>query len=228
MNPLALLPYALAAAGGRVGEHSANALTAAGLTLLQRSARLVRLLAGKQAAALLEQPHQWVVAFAASDGRALVGLDPALPGDALAALCATHRVGAVFTTAALASHLPAHVPRVLLDQVPRAAQLHVEAQTVTVDLGSHFALELVGGQEGEESAGSTEPCYVEAVTGVLRSHGSLLLQARGNGSARRGMQGVPVAPGTALHDPSVLVAALLAPLLAGSTIPLEHAGDVVA
>jgi hypothetical protein len=117
---------------------------------------------------------------------------------------------------------------VLLDQVPRAAHLHVEAQTVTVDLGSHFALELVGVQEGEESAGSTELCYVEAVTGVLRSHGDLLLQARGVGSARRGMQGGPAAPGTALHDPSVLVAALLAPLLAGATIPLEHAGDGVA
>jgi hypothetical protein len=228
MNPLALLPYALAAAGGRVGEHSANALTAAGLTLLQRSARLVRLLAGKRAAALLTQPHQWVVAFAASDGRALVGLDPALPGDTLAALCATHDVGAVFTTAALASHLPPHVPRVLLDEVPRAAQLHVEAQTVTIDLGSHFALELVGVQEGEEGAGSTESCYVEAFTGVLRSHGDLLLQARGAGSSHRGKQGVPVAPGIALHDPSVLVAALLAPLLAGATIPLAYAGDVVA
>ena len=227
MNPLAFLPYALAAAGGRVGDHSANALTAAGLTLLQRSARLVRLLAGKRAAALLEQPHQWVVAFAASDGRALVGLDPALPGDTLASLCATHRVGAVFTTTGLASRLPAHVPRVLLDEVPRAAQLHVEAQAVTLDLGSHFALELVGVQEGEESAGSTESCYVEGATGMLRSHGDLLQQARAAGSTHRSPQVAPVARGTALHEPSVLVAALLAPLLAGATIPLEHAGDVV-
>ncbi|MCA2983630.1 hypothetical protein [Gemmatimonas sp.] len=227
MNPLALLPYALAAAGGHVGAHSANALTAAGFTLLQRSARLVRLLAGKQAAALLEQPQQWVVAFAASDGRALVGLDPALSVDALAGLCATHNVGAVFTTAALAPRLPPHVPRVLLDQVPRAAQLHVETQVATVDLGSHFALELVGVQEGEESAGSTETCYLEAATGKRRSHGELLQQASATGSARQGTQVAPVARGAALHEPSVLVAALLAPLLAGATIPLEHAGDVV-
>ena len=51
-DPLALLPLALAAGGGRIGvagdEHllDAQQLVAAGLTLLQRSAPLVRALSG--------------------------------------------------------------------------------------------------------------------------------------------------------------------------------------
>ena len=59
-DPLALLPLALAAGAGRVGvagadagDYDAQQLVAAGLTLLQRSAPLVRALSGRRAAILL-------------------------------------------------------------------------------------------------------------------------------------------------------------------------------
>jgi hypothetical protein len=44
MTPLSLLPLALAAGGGRVDQYETQQLVAAGLTLLQRCAPLVRAL----------------------------------------------------------------------------------------------------------------------------------------------------------------------------------------
>ena len=52
-NPLGLLPIAIAASGGRVDGFEAQQLVAAGLTLLQRSAPLVRALSGRRSAILL-------------------------------------------------------------------------------------------------------------------------------------------------------------------------------
>ncbi|NUR34387.1 MAG: hypothetical protein HOQ30_10285, partial [Gemmatimonadaceae bacterium] len=66
-DPLSLLPLALAAGGGRVNEHEAQQLVAAGLTLLQRSAPLVRALAGRRSAILLPTSSAILTALAASE-----------------------------------------------------------------------------------------------------------------------------------------------------------------
>jgi hypothetical protein len=76
-DPLALLPLALAAGGGRIGQAGADAtddseaqqLVAAGLTLLQRSAPLVRALSGRRSAILLPTSPAYLTALAASEGR---------------------------------------------------------------------------------------------------------------------------------------------------------------
>jgi hypothetical protein len=49
-NPLGVLPLAMAAHGGTLDDIPSAQLVAAGLTLLQRSAPLVRALYGKRAA----------------------------------------------------------------------------------------------------------------------------------------------------------------------------------
>ena len=63
-----LLPLAAAAGGGFIDGLPATQLVAAGFTLLQRSARLVRALRGKRAALLLNNGPQFLTALAASDG----------------------------------------------------------------------------------------------------------------------------------------------------------------
>ena len=80
-DPLALLPIALAAGNGRIGAagdelFDAQQLVAAGLTLLQRSAPLVRALSGKRAAILLPTAPQYLTALAASEGRGAVLVNP--------------------------------------------------------------------------------------------------------------------------------------------------------
>src|SRR5919107_1181619 len=64
-DPLALLPLALAAGGGRVDQYETQQLVAAGLTLLQRCAPLVRALQGRRAAVLLPTSPAFVTALAA-------------------------------------------------------------------------------------------------------------------------------------------------------------------
>ena len=80
-DPLALLPLALAAGGGRIGAVGGDAfeagqLVAAGLTLLQRSAPLVRALSGKRSAILLPTSPHYLTALAASEGRGAVLVNP--------------------------------------------------------------------------------------------------------------------------------------------------------
>ena len=65
-----LLTLRAAAGGGTIDGHEAAALVAAGFTLLQRSAPLVRALAGKRSAILLPTSPQFLVALAASTGAA--------------------------------------------------------------------------------------------------------------------------------------------------------------
>ena len=75
-DPLALLPLAAAAGGGRVDGFEAGQLVAAGLAVLRRSAPLVRALSGRRAAILLPTSHQFLTALAASDGRGAVLMNP--------------------------------------------------------------------------------------------------------------------------------------------------------
>lgn len=156
-NPLALLPIALAAAKGRVDGIPAAAAVAAGFTLLQRSAALVRALAGRRSAILLPPSAAVLTALAASDGRGAVLLPALAHDDALAAMLDDGEVGAVFTTSALAAQLPpSDRAVVLLDGAPRSAVVLARGAETTIDLGSHFGLDL----EGEEDEGRDEECII--------------------------------------------------------------------
>ena len=118
-NPLALLPLALAAGGGRIGTAGtapshfleAQQLVAAGLTLLQRSAPLVRALSGRRSAILLPTSSAFLTALAASDGRGAVLVNPLAAPAEIAFQIRDANVGAVFTTSAFAARLPADASR---------------------------------------------------------------------------------------------------------------------
>src|SRR3954469_12594338 len=101
-DPFSLLPLALAAHGGRVDEYSAEQLVAAGVTLLQRSATLVRALSGRRSAILLPTSPAFIVALAASEGRGAVLINPLASPYEIAHQLTGANVGAVFTVAALA------------------------------------------------------------------------------------------------------------------------------
>ena len=114
-DPLALLPLALAAGGGRIGAagmepYDAQQLVAAGLTMLQRSAPLVRALSGKRSAILLPTAPQYLTALAASEGRGAVLVNPLASPTEIAFQCRDANVGAVFTSSALANRLPRGMP----------------------------------------------------------------------------------------------------------------------
>ena len=225
MDPLALLPYALAAAGGRVNGHEVTALVAAGTTLLQRSAPLVRALAGRQSAVLLPPGPAWMVALAASDGRAMLVLDPgevatggttgAPPADQLEATLEAHDIGAVFTSRALLPLMPPDVPYVLLDDTPRRARVCANGRDRDVDLGTHFALDLIGDTNG---GGSPEECLRLARSGEVLTHADIL------GAGRRAMQALRLTPVHRTVWPAVPASLeqfahdVVAPLLVGGAV----------
>ncbi|MBI2409166.1 MAG: AMP-binding protein [Gemmatimonadetes bacterium] len=182
-NPLSLFPYALAAGGGRVDGVPAAAFAAAGFTLLQRSAPLVRELMGRRSAILLPPSGTLLTALAASDGRSALLLSADADTASLGRQLADADVGAVFTTRALGARLPlGRYAAVLLDDAPRTATVIRLGVESTVDLGSHFGLDL----EGEEDEGSDDDCLIsvdsaagEASPLVIFSHRALLSLARG-------------------------------------------------
>src|SRR4051812_18961462 len=163
-DPLALLPLALASGGGHLNDFEAQQLVAAGLTLLQRSAPLVRALAGRRSAILLPTSPAFLTALAASEGRGAVLINPLAAAPEIAYQCRDADVGAVFTTAALAPRLPAGLPVVLLDEVPRSARVVVDGTTRQVDLGSHHGLAL----EGERGAPGRDEEAVIVYTSAMR------------------------------------------------------------
>jgi len=223
MDPLALLPYALAAAGGRVDSYEVSSLIAAGVTLLQRSASLVRALSGRRSALLLPPGPAWLVALAASDGRGAVLLDAKTASDDLARALARRDVGAVFTIEALAHRLPAETPRVLLDRAPASATVISGDRRVDVDLGSHFGLDLVGDTEGP---GSQEECIVLDAPDRVLTHADVL------GHARALLHRIPYTPvDTTLAVPTwqtwpLLGATLIAPLLIGGRVATVPFTDI--
>ena len=153
-----LVSLRLAAGGGSVDGSSTAPLVAAGFALLQRSATLVRALAGRRAAILLPPSAQFVVALAASDGRGALLVDPTAAAEEIAFELRDAGVGAVFTVASLSARLPAGTLHVLLDQAPSSATVvDSVGASVRVDLGSHFGLSL----EGESDVpGRDEECLV--------------------------------------------------------------------
>ena len=221
-NPLALLPIALAAAKGRIDDFPAAAAVAAGFTLLQRSAPLVRALAGRRSAILLPPSAAVLTALAASDGRGAVLLSARADHDAPVALLGDEDVGAVFTTSALAALLPpSDRAVVLLDRAPRSATVIAHGTETTVDLGSHFGLNL----EGEEDEGRDEECvisYVAAAAGSPQrrtfTHRDLFTLARfavNATSLRTGDHALAVTPP---DDVEAFALSFAGPLLAGARV----------
>jgi long-chain acyl-CoA synthetase len=181
-DPLALVPLAAAAGGGTIDGLPATQLVAAGFTLLQRSAPLVRALQGKRAAILIPTSPQFFTGLAACDGRGAVLINPlAAPGE-IAYQIDDAGVGAVFTVAALAPRLPHGCTHVLLDGAPRSARVVAGGAAVDIDLGSHVGLQL----EGERGVqGVEEECavvYTSAMAGqalgAILTHRNLIANAR--------------------------------------------------
>ncbi|MDH5235428.1 MAG: AMP-binding protein [Gemmatimonadota bacterium] len=177
-----VLTLRAAAGGGSIDGHDAAGLVAAGFTLLQRSAPLVRALAGKRSAILLPTSPQFLVALAASDGRGAVLVNPLAAPAEVAHQLGDANVGAVFTTTSLATRLPAGAAHVLLDDAPARARVVAPGGTREVDLGSHFGLSL----EGDAGApGRDEECaivYTSAMAGTplgaILTHRNLVANAR--------------------------------------------------
>jgi long-chain acyl-CoA synthetase len=180
-NPLSLLPLAVAAGRGRVDAFEAQQLVAAGLTLLQRSAPLVRALSGRRSAILLPTSPAFFTALAASDGRGAVLVNPLASPAEIAFQCADANVGAVFTTTAFAPRLPAGVAVVFLDDAPRTARVAVDDVARTVDLGTHHGLSLEGepGAPGRDEEAAI--VYTSALSGMplgaVLTHANLLANA---------------------------------------------------
>lgn len=187
-DPLALLPLALAAGGGRLHaagdrtEYEAQQLVAAGLTLLQRSAPLVRALSGKRSAILLPTSPAFFTALGASEGRGAVLVNPLAASPEIAFQCRDASVGALFTTSAFASRAPQDVALVLLDDAPRTARVIVNGTARDVDLGSHFGLSLEGERDVPGSDEEGAIVYASAMRGIplgaVLTHANLLANAR--------------------------------------------------
>ncbi|HET7456022.1 MAG TPA: AMP-binding protein [Gemmatimonadaceae bacterium] len=185
-DPLSLLTLACAAAGGRVDDYEAAQLVAAGVTLLQRSAPLVRALSGRRSAILLPTSHAFLTALAASDGRGAVLVNPLAAPAEIEFQITDAGVGAVFTNAALARRLPPDVPVVLLDDSPRTARVLPQGVAAgtgnSVDLGAHFGLRLEGSDDAPGSVEEAAVVYTSAMAGTplgaVLTHRNLLANAR--------------------------------------------------
>lgn len=167
-DPLSLTPMALAAAGAKIDRFESAQLVAAGVTLLQRSAPLVRALHGRRAAILLPTVPSFFTALAASDGRGAVLINPMASKAEIAWQLQDANVGTVFTNSALSGRLPAGTPHVLLDNAPVSAQVVTPDRTHEVDLGSHFGLSLKGELGTEGSTEELAVIYTSAMNGIPR------------------------------------------------------------
>jgi long-chain acyl-CoA synthetase len=181
-EPLALVPLAMAARDGRVDEHAARELVAAGITLLQRCPPLVRALSGKRAGILLPTSPTFVTALAASDGRGTVLINPLAAPAEVAYQIADAGIGAVFTISALVKKIPAGTPHVLLDDAPARARLAIAGETRDVDLGSHTGIALEGELDAPGRDEEAVIVYTSAMAGTplgaILTHRNILSNAR--------------------------------------------------
>lgn len=189
MDPLAVLPFAMAAGRGRVDGFEASQLVAAGLTLLQRSAPLVRALAGRRAAILLPTSPRFVVALAACEGHGAVLINPLAAPAEIAFQLRDAGVGAVFASTALVDRLPRDLVHVLLDDAPRTARVLAGGSAREVDLGSHFGLDVTGESDVPGSDEEAAVVYTSAMAGTplgaRLAHRSLIANARSTVDAAR-------------------------------------------
>ena len=179
---------ALAAGGGRIGAAGADdtweaqQLVAAGVTLLQRSAPLVRALNARRGAILLPTSPAFLTALAACDGRGAVLINPLAAAAEIAFQCADANVGAIFTTRAFVPRLPHGITTVLLDEAPRRATVLAAERTHDVDLGAHHGLLLEGLRDADGRDEEAAIVYTSAMRGTplgaILTHRNLLANAR--------------------------------------------------
>ena len=197
-------------------------LVAAGLTLLQRCAPLVRALSGKRGAILLPTSPAFFTALAACDGRGAVLVNPWAAPAEIAHQLADARAGAVFTIGAFAGHVPRHIPRVLLDDAPRVARFAGEGTSRDVDLASHAGLAITGEPDAPGRDDEAAIVYTSAMAGTplgaILTHRNLLenagstVAAAGNGADDQVLAVLPFA-----HLFGLVVTGA-APLLAGARV----------
>ena len=221
-DPLGLFPIAIAAGGGHVDGFESQQLVAAGLTLLQRSAPLVRALQRRRAALLLPTSPAFMTALAASEGRGAVLINPLASSFEVAHQLHDADVGAVFTTSELADRVPAGVATVLLDDAPSTARVLVDGVSRVVDLGSHVGLTLEGETGAPGSHEEAAVVYTSALAGVplgaRLSHANLLSNARATieaGRMDRSVHALAVLPFAHLFG---LVVSGAASLIAGGRV----------
>ena len=222
LDPLSLVPLAIAAGAGTIDDLEAQQLVAAGLTLLRRSAPLVRALQGRRAAIFLPTTHRVLTALAASEGRGAVLVNPLCSAVEIEAQVREANVGAAFTISALAGRLPAALPRVLLDESPRSATCIAGGASTTVDLGTHVGLPLEGEIGVPGSPDEAAIVYTSAMAGLplgaILTHRNLLGNAHATVEAARivaGERSLAILPFSHLFG---LVVSGLAPLLAGGAV----------
>jgi long-chain acyl-CoA synthetase len=222
LDPLSLLPLAIAGHRGHVDEFEAQQLVAAGITLLQRSAPLVRALSGKRSAILLPTSPAFFVALAASEGRGAVLINPLAARLEVEYQITDADVGAVFTNRALAQLVPDHVLRVLLDDAPNTAHVVTRDGAREVDLGSHHGLGVEGDPDVPGSTDEAAIVYTSAMhgspLGAILTHRNLLTNARSTiqGTGMRSDDRVLAA--LPLAHLFGLTATGTAPLLAGARV----------
>lgn len=218
-DPLSLLPLAIAAGGGTVDGVPASQWVAAGFTLLQRSATLVRGLAGRRSAILLPTSGSCLTALAASEGRSALLLDPAASDRELQSQLALAGVGAVFTLTSLLRRLPDALTA-LLDDAPGRAGVRMSGRMQDVDLGSHFPLQLHGDRDAEGSAEEVLSSFPRPVAQApdTFTHRDLLERARALGRTAALGSDDRVLAAAPFSGVEGLLAGAIAPLLSGASV----------
>jgi long-chain acyl-CoA synthetase len=221
-DPLGFLPIAIAAAGGTIDGVEAQQLVAAGLTLLQRSAPVVRALHRRRAGILLPTSPAFITALAAAAGRGAVLINPLAAPPEIAYQLADGNVAVVFTTSDFANKLSSTVSRVLLDAAPRSARTIVDGVSRDVDLGSHVGLTLEGEADApaapDEAAVVYTSAFVGTPLGAALTHHNILSNARATTQAAdlaSDGHSLAVLPFAHLFG---LVVSGVAPLLAGGRV----------
>jgi long-chain acyl-CoA synthetase len=221
-DPLSLVPLAMSAGGGSIQGHAAGQLVAAGVTLLQRSAPVVRALSGRRAAVLLPTSPVFLTALAAAEGRGAVLVNPLAAAPEIAHQLRDADVGVVFTTAALAGRLPAQVVHVLLDDAPRGARVVAGGQAREVDLGSHSGIRLEGEPDVPGRDEEAVIVYTSAMAGVplgaVLTHRNLLANARATVEASEMVRDDHVLALLPFSHLFGLVVTAIAPLLVGARV----------
>ena len=220
-DPLSLLPLAIAARGGSIDGKPASQWVAAGLTLLQRSAPLVRALAGRRSGILLPTSAHFLTALGASEGRSALLLHAHASSDELRAQLSLADVGALFTLASFLPQVP-DLPVVLLDGAPRSAQLRAGDRCWDIDLGSHFPLDLEGDPDAvgsdEEVAVVCAPWSSGGQLSSFATHRDLLARGREVCRAASLTADDRVLAALSYCDLQGLLAGAVAPLLCGASV----------
>ena len=223
-EPLALVPLAAAARGGTIDSLDARQLVAAGLTLLQRCAPLVRALSPGKGAVLLPDSAAYLVALAACEGRSAVLLDPNAEPEELQRVIAVTNARVVFTLERFAGAVPGGMPRVLLDAAPGHATFVHQAENRVVDLGSHFGFAIEG--EGDVDGRDEEAIVArDEIAGgsVVLTHRALIAGARSVARAAELTSEDRVLAAIPFSGQLGLTASLVAPLLAGAHVTTSSA-----